>query len=134
MKDTLTTGLEACRRIEVDEGRTISFIDDDCKVYATPFVIYDMEVCSRDLIKGHLDEQEDTVGISVSMQHLAATPLGMWAEIHVRIEKIDGRKVTLAFSGKDAGGDIARGTHERFIVDTRKTAEQIRSKSAKYTG
>ncbi len=134
MRDTLVAGLEATQRIEVDEGKTISFVADNCRVYATPFVIYDMEVCSRNLIQEHLDEHEDTVGMSVSMQHLAATPLGMWVDIHVKIEKIDGRKVTLAFSCKDARDNIARGVHERFIVDKNKTAGQIRAKSAEYTG
>lgn len=133
MKPTLQSGLEATARIDVDEGRTISFIDG-CRVYATPFLIYDMEVCSRNLVLAHLDDNEDSVGTSVSMQHLAATPLGMWAEIHVRIEKLDGRRVTLAFEAKDALDVIARGTHERFVVDRNKTAAQIQAKSAKATG
>lgn len=128
MKNSLIKDLTTTRRFEVDEGRTISFLGEDTKVYATPFLLYDIEVTSRELIGEHLDANEDTVGVHADITHMAPTPLGMWADISVVITQVDGRKVDLAFECKDARDTIAKGTHSRFIVDKQKTAEQILAK------
>ena len=50
------------RTIVVDEERTISFMGDDCRVYATPSFVRDLEHLSRDLIIEHIDAGEDSVG------------------------------------------------------------------------
>ena len=128
MKESLTKDLSTTRRFEVDEVRTISFLGEDTKVYATPFLLYDIEVACRDLIGEHLDTHEDSVGVHADITHMAPTPLGMWVDITVIITQIDGRKVDLKFECKDAQDTIAKGTHSRFIVDKQKTAEQILAK------
>lgn len=131
MKDTLTKGLTKTSRFAIDEHRTIGFIGDDCRVYATPYLLYDIEVVSRNLIKEHLDDDEDTVGTHADITHLAATPLGMWADIKVTITEVNGRKVDLEFECKDAMDAIAKGIHSRFIVDKYRTVDQIKSKMRK---
>ena len=131
MKESLTSDLTKALHIEVDEKRTIGFLGEDTRVYATPFLLYDIEVVSRELIGEHLEENEDSVGIHVDINHMAATPIGMWADIDVTITSVNGRKVDLAFECRDAMDTIAKGTHSRFIVDKEKTAEQIRSKKQK---
>jgi predicted thioesterase len=132
MKATLAAGLDYSMRIEVDDKRTIAFLGEDSKVYATPFVLYDVEVASRMLINEHLDETEDTVGISATINHMAATPLGMWVEVKVRITAVAGRKVDLAFECRDDADVIAKGVHSRFVVNKEKTAAQIRAKAQQY--
>jgi len=134
MKDTLTKGLTKTSRFGIDEHRTISFIGDDCGVYATPYLLYDIEVVSRNLINEHLDEGEDSVGTHADISHMAATPSGMWADIKVTITEVKGRKVDLEFECKDAIDAIAKGTHSRFIVDKNKAAEQIKSKMRRAAG
>lgn len=128
MKNSLTTKLTKSQRFEVDEARTISFLGEDTKVYATPFLLYDIEDVCRNLIGEHLDENEDSVGTHANIAHMAATPLGMWADINVTIKEVNGRKVDLEFECNDAQDTIAKGTHSRFIVDKNKTAEQIKAK------
>jgi fluoroacetyl-CoA thioesterase len=128
MKDTLRAGLEKKSKIDVDEKRTIAFLGDDSRVYATPFLLYDIEVVSRELITEHLDGNEDSVGAHVDLTHMAPTPLGMWAEIKVNITAVEGRKVDLSFECNDAMGAIAKGSHSRFIVDKEKTVQHIKSK------
>ena len=59
MSDTLTAGLTATRRVDIDAGRTISFMGDECRVYATPNLLYDVEWACRDLIKEHVDAGKD---------------------------------------------------------------------------
>ena len=134
MKDTLQAGLTATARIEVDSGRAISFMGADSRVYSTPHLLYDIEVACQDLIKLHLDANEDSVGSHAEIAHLAPTPLGMWVDIQVSITEVQGRKVVLTFTCNDALDKVAKGSHTRFVVDKDRTAQQIKNKKQRAAG
>ncbi len=74
MKDSLVVGLSTTRRITIDRERTIAFMGEEGRVYATPRAVQDVEATCRDLLLEHLDEGEDSVGTRVELDHLAATP------------------------------------------------------------
>ena len=133
MQELLKAGLEKTQRIVVEKWRTIAFLGEDCRVYSTPFMLHDIEVTSHELIKRCQSEGEDSVGMSATVNHLAATPLGMWVDLTVRITAVSGRKVDLEFECCDASGVVANGVHSRFMVNMEKTARQIRSKAETYT-
>ena len=76
MKDTLKAGLQRRVELTVDAPKTIDFMGDDLRVYATPQIVNDLEYACRDLILQQLDDGEDTVGASVEIQHAKPTPLG----------------------------------------------------------
>src|SRR5918992_2584905 len=76
MKPSLEPGLSTVKRIEIDRDRTISFMGEDARVYATPRLISDIEFTCRDLILQHADPGEDSVGTEVCVKHLAATLAG----------------------------------------------------------
>jgi predicted thioesterase len=118
-------------RIEVDKDRTIGFMGDEGRVYGTPFMIMDIEQTCRKLILEHADEGEESVGTEVNIKHLAATPLGMTAEITVTVTAVEGRRVAFDVSGKDALDQICSGTHGRFVVDKAKQFERLKAKAAK---
>ena len=44
MKDTLKPGLTATRRITIDKPRTIDFLGENLRVYATPELVRDFEI------------------------------------------------------------------------------------------
>ena len=134
MSETLKPGLTLTRRITIDRDRTISFMGDECRVYATPLMLYDIEFCCRDLVKEHLDAGKDTVGTRVELDHVGATLLGMWVEITVTLAKVDGNAVTFEFTVRDAVEEVARGRHSRFIVGIEKTAQRLKAKAAKAGG
>ena len=131
MKDTLQPGVTKTRHITVDRPRTIGFMGEEGRVYGTPFMILDIEETCRLLIKDHADATEDSVGIEVSIKHLAATLPGMAVEISVKVTNVDGRRVTFEVSAHDGIDAIASGTHERFVADIAKTAERLKAKAAK---
>ena len=83
MKPSLRAGVSGTRRIVVDRDRTIGFMGEAARVYATPALVSDIEYACRDLILEHLDAGEDSVGIEVAVQHLAPTLPGMMVEIDV---------------------------------------------------
>ena len=134
MSDTLKEGLTLSRRIDIDPDRTISFMGDECRVYATPKLLYDVEYCCRDLIKEHVGADKDSVGTRVELDHMGATLVGMWVEISVTIVKIEGPAVTFEFTARDAVEQVARGKHNRFVVGIEKTAQRLLAKRAKALG
>ena len=131
MKPSLQPGLSMTRKIAIDRDRTISFMGEDARVYATPSMIMDIERTCRDLIMEHADAGEDSVGIEVSVKHLAATLPGMNVEIVVKVTTVEGRKVTFEVSAKDELDAVSAGTHSRFVVDVNKTVERLKAKAAK---
>ena len=72
MSDTLQPGLSLTRKYDIDAARTIAFMGDECRVYSTPALLYDIEVCCRDLLLQHIGEGKDSVG-DAALVHFAAT-------------------------------------------------------------
>jgi fluoroacetyl-CoA thioesterase len=130
MKPSLAVGLETKRTLRIDEGRTIGFMGEEGRVYATPSLLEDIEHTCHDLLQDHLDDGEDSVGTKVELEHLAATPLGFTVEITARITAIDRRAVTFAATVHDGIDEACRCTHGRFVVDVAKTQERLAAKAA----
>lgn len=130
MNSAVAEGLSVTRRIEVDTARTIDFMGEENRVYATPELIRDIELTCRDLLLEHVDSGQDSVGTRVELDHIAATPLGMWVDVSVTVTDMDGRMVSFAVECRDQVEDVARGVHNRFIVAVEKTAARIAKKRA----
>ena len=131
MSDSLKAGLSATRHVDIDRDRTISFMGDDCRVYATPKLLYDVEFVCRDLLLEHIEQGKDSVGTRVELDHVGATMMGMWVDISVTLTEVNGNAVSFDFSARDAVEEIARGKHNRFIVGIEKTAQRLKAKLAK---
>ena len=131
MKPSLQPGVSRVARIVIDRDRTISFMGEEARVYATPSMILDIERTCRDLILEHADAGEDSVGIEIAVKHQAATLPGMTVEIEVRVTAVEGRKVFFEVSAKDELEPISSGTHGRFVVDVGKTVERLKAKAAR---
>ena len=67
-----------------------------------------------------------TVGISLEVQHKAATPMGMKVRAEAEVAAVDGRKITFTVKAFDEREEIGFGTHERFAV----MKEKFMSKAA----
>ena len=131
MSEPLKAGLSAIRRIDIDRDRTISFMGEDCRVYATPKLLYDVEYACRDLLFEYIEPGKDSVGTRVELDHVGATLMGMWVEITVTITEVNGGAVSFDFSVRDAIEEVARGKHNRFVVGIEKTAQRLKAKLAK---
>jgi predicted thioesterase len=131
MKSSLTAGLAAEHRFVVDRERTIDFMGEAARVYATPMLVRDLEVACRELLLAHLDPGEDSVGTRVEIDHVGATLLGMPVALSVRVASVEGRAVAFEVEGRDAVEPIVRGRHVRFVVDVAKTAQRLAAKAHK---
>jgi fluoroacetyl-CoA thioesterase len=131
MKQSLRPGLSRVNRIIIDRERTIGFMGEEARTYATPAMIRDIEYTCRDVIVEHADPGEDSVGMEVAVKHLAPTLMGMTVEIAVRVIAVDGRKVSFEATVNDELDQVGAGTHTRFVVEKAKTFERLKAKAAR---
>ena len=131
MKSSLQPGTSLVNRIPVGHDKTIGFMGEEGRVYATPYLIGDIEMTCRNLILAHAGSDEDSVGMEVSVKHLAPTLPGSTVEITATVTAVEGRKVTFAVTVKDEIDTIGTGSHARFVVDKAKTIERLKAKAAK---
>ena len=131
MKTTLQAGLAAKRKFRIDRERTIDFMGEKARVYATPMLVRDIEVTCREFLLGHLDAGEDSVGTRVEIDHLAATLLGMEVEFSIGVAEVKGRAVTFTVEAHDGVDAVCRGKHMRYVVDLKQTEARLAAKAQK---
>ena len=132
MKPGLISGMSRKRRFEVNDERTIGFMGEGLlRVYATPFMVRDVEVTCRDFLGEFLSEQENSVGARVEIDHLGPTLKGMWVEVTATLVAVDGRRVSFEAEVRDALDIVGKAKHVRFVVDLDKQRERLEAKAAK---
>lgn len=100
-------------------------------VFATPFLGALMEKVSAELIHERLQPGEQSVGISMNLKHLAATPLGMEVRVRTEITAVEGRKLTFRIEAFDEVEKIGEAVHERFIIQADKFNARVEDKARK---
>ncbi|CAG2151725.1 thioesterase family protein [Cupriavidus plantarum] len=127
--DAIKTGTVFSRALTVDRARTIDFLGESLRIYATPELVRDIEETCLAQLQTFLGEGESSVGTEVSIAHTGATPLGGDVRIDAEITAVDGRSVTFRVSAADSVETICTGTHKRFVVDIAKLAARVQKKT-----
>jgi predicted thioesterase len=127
--NSIPVGTREERRLLVTPDLSINFLgSEEARVFGTPWMIAHMEWTSRNAIKPFLAENEDSVGTMVSVQHLAATPLGMSVRIQAEVVQVEERRVRFRVEAWDEKEKIGEGTHERFVVDIARFTTRLAAK------
>lgn len=134
MKATLEPGLGITKQIIIDRARTIDFLGEELRVYATPELVRDIEQTCLEFLLEHADPGENSVGTGIQVSHGAATPLGMTVTITATVAKVDGRAVTFDVVVTDDFDEVSRGSHGRFVVAVDKLKARVAAKVAKAKG
>lgn len=100
----------------------------DLLVYATPCMAALMEGAACEAIAQALSDAQTTVGTSLSIEHICATPVGMEVRAQAEVTAVEGRVVTFALHAFDEAGQIGTGTHKRVIVDSQKFLDKAYGK------
>ncbi len=90
------------------------------KVLATPAMIAFIEETAWKSVAPELEEGCATVGTSLNVKHMSATPVGMKVFCQTRLVEIEGRRLMFHVEVSDEKGKVGGGTHERFIVQSDK--------------
>lgn len=125
----MDTGIKGYKEITVTKELTaISLGSGDLEVYATPAMIALMEGTASESVKSELDEGQGSVGIGISIKHLAATPIGMRVRCESELVEVDGRRLVFNITAYDEKDKIGEGTHERFIISNDKFQSKVNNK------
>lgn len=100
-------------------------------VFATPFLGAFMERVSAELMDKQLQPGEQSVGVTMNLKHLAATPLGMEVRIVTKVAAVEGRKLTFELEAFDAVEKIGEASHERFVIVAEKFNARVAEKAKK---
>jgi predicted thioesterase len=126
----IEVGLEAEIETVVGDNDTAAFYGSGLvNVLSTPRVISLLEGAAVEAINDNLSSGDTSVGTLINVEHIAPTPVGMKVYASAKLVKVDGRRLTFEVSARDEREQIARGTHERFIVNFNKFMEKSNSKS-----
>jgi predicted thioesterase len=127
----ITAGASTTRRFTIDKERTISFMGEELRVYATPSMVLDVERTCRDFLVQFLKEGEDSVGARVEIDHLGPTLLGMWVDVTAKVATVEGPRVVFDVEVKDALDTVGKAKHIRFVVDKARQKQRLEAKAAK---
>lgn len=130
MKDTLAAGVEVTNSITIDKDRTIDFMGEALRVYATPKLVEDFEITCRNLLLEHLDDGEDSVGTRVAIDHSGAAMVGADVSVSAKIAAVEGRLVTFEVLATEGEEVIGKGKHLRFVVEKAKLEARLKAKAA----
>ena len=136
MKDTLKAGLEHELRFRVPESKTVPALYPEAsefqvmpRVFATGYMVGLIEWACIQAINPHIDwPNEQTVGISINVNHTAATPPGLEVSARVKLTEVDGRRLVFTVDLNDGIDVISKGIHERFIIHAEKFNRKVKEK------
>lgn len=137
MKDTLKAGLTYQFRFKVPASKTVPALYPESESYqqmprvlATGYMVGLMEWACIEALRPHLDwPAEQSLGTQVNLSHLAATPPGLTVTVDVRLDRVEGRKLTFSVSAHDGVDRITEGTHQRTVIDSARFNARVAEKA-----
>lgn len=100
-------------------------------VLATPVLVGFCEECARLMVEPLLTEGQKTVGMSINLHHLAATPPGMHVTVRAKLAEVDKRRLLFRIKVWDEQERVGEAEHERFIIDADRFEKRIKEKARK---
>lgn len=117
----LEAGIKGQHTIIVEKENTAAVMKSGTlAVFATPAMIALIEETAWKSVADELEEGCVTVGTSLNVKHLAASPVGMKVTCNTTLVEVDKRRLVFSVEVEDETGKVGEGTHERFIVQAEK--------------
>ena len=117
----ITEGTTASRSLVVTSADTaVALGSGDVDVLGTPRVVALCEEAAVAALAGLLPEGSTTVGTTITLEHLAATPVGGSVVASATVIAVDGRMVAFSLSVVDGDTVSALGDHTRAVVDRKR--------------
>ncbi|HSE55265.1 MAG TPA: hotdog domain-containing protein [Nocardioidaceae bacterium] len=124
----METGQAATLQFEVTEADTAAALGSgDLPVLGTPRLLAWCEAATCAAIAETLEPSRTSVGTRVSLEHLAASPVGERVEVQASVAYVDGRLVrfSLAASHVSDGKVVGTGEVTRVVVDRERFLSRV---------
>lgn len=117
----LQPGIKAKKSLTVTDANTAKTMGSGTlDVFATPAMVALIEQTAYTSIESELEPGWGSVGTSLNIQHLSATPVGMTVTAATELVEVDRRRLVFHAEVYDEKGLVGKGTHERFLVENEK--------------
>ena len=117
----LQPGIKAEKSLTVTDANTAKTMGSGTlDVSATPAMVALIEQTAYTSIESELEPGWGSVGTSLNIQHLSATPVGMTVTATTELVEVDRRRLVFHAEVYDEKGLVGKGTHERFLVENEK--------------
>jgi predicted thioesterase len=100
-------------------------------VFATPALVALLEGAAVACVEEKLEVGQETLGIHIDVEHIAATPVGLTVTATAELVERDGRKLVFNVTAHDERELIGRGRHTRLIVDSQRFRAKVEAKGRK---
>ena len=138
MKESLKPGIKTEFAFRIPESKTVPALYPESpelqempQVFATGFLVGLLEwACVRAINPYLAWPEEQTVGIHVDVSHVAATPVGFKVTTKISLVEVDGRRLVFEVEAHDGVDLIAKGRHERFVINKAKFDSKMREKTS----
>lgn len=125
----LKTGITFTAQTVVTEQNTAKTLGSGTlDVFATPAMTALMEEAAWKCVQPYLEQGSGTVGTSLNIEHISASPIGAKISARAELAAINGRELTFNVTAQDNAGLIGKGTHTRFIIFNEKFQAKANSK------
>jgi fluoroacetyl-CoA thioesterase len=138
MKATLQPGVRVTFSYVVPQTKTVPHLYPDSPefaampgVFATGFMVGLMEWTCMQVLAPHLDDGEGSLGITIDVDHAAATLPGQTITVEAECVEVTGRKVKFHVTAHDGIDRIGSGTHGRAVVPWERFKAMVNAKAAK---
>ena len=101
----------------------------DVSVFSTPMLVNAMESAASELLREYLKHGTVSVGTKINIDHIAPTLEGVCVRITAELISIEGRKYKFYVEAYDNAGIIAKGEHERIVLDKERFLKKAEERS-----
>jgi fluoroacetyl-CoA thioesterase len=116
--EKITVGMTAEKKVTVTPEMTVGHVVPGMPaVYGTPMMILHMEMAAGSAIQPSLPAGYVSVGMTVNVRHLAATPIGRTVRAIARVAGIEEKSVVFEVEAWDGDRKIGDGMHRRGVVN-----------------
>jgi fluoroacetyl-CoA thioesterase len=103
-------------------------------VFATAYLVGLLEWACMEAMRAHLDPGEQSVGVDIRVSHSAATPPGFTVKVSVRVERVEGRRISFHVEAHDGVEVIGQGSHDRVVIQPERFLSKLEQKRAAHIG
>ncbi len=115
---SLTPGLRGQARLVVAEADTATAMGSgDVPVLATPRLLALAEAATVAALDQQLDPGSTSLGVAVSLEHTAASPVGAEVVAEAVLIEVDGRRLSFSVRVVDGAKTAGSVLVERLVVD-----------------
>ena len=133
--DTVAVGMTAEKKVIVTAEMTVGHVLPGMPlVYGTPTMILHMEIAATLAIQPYLPAGHVSVGMMVSVRHLAATPIGRSVRAIARVTGVEEKSVSFEVEAWDGDRKIGDGTHRRGVVNLAEFEKRSGARLPEMTG